>query len=164
LAATRSGDQISTRNVIQELLPPAVVAVEAFQDPPGVALFPAEEAAVARAVAKRRSEFTTVRHCARTALAGLGLPAGPIVPGPRGAPQWPAGIVGSMTHCAGYRAAAVARSREVATLGIDAEPNEPLPDGVLDSVTVAEERTWLAELAARRPEVSWDRLVFSAKE
>lgn len=31
-------------------------------------------------------------------------------------------------------------------------------------VTVAEERRHLPELAARRPEVCWDRLLFSAKE
>jgi len=40
------------------------------------------------------------------------------------------GVVGSMTHCAGYRAAAVARARDVVTIGIDAEPHAVLPDGV----------------------------------
>jgi 4'-phosphopantetheinyl transferase EntD len=150
--------------VIEDIVPPGVIAVEAFADLPGVTLFPAEEAVVARAVDKRRREFSTARGCARAALAGLGLPPVPIVPGLRGAPQWPAGVVGSITHCAGYRAAAVARAADIVTVGLDAEPAEPLPDGVRDIVTVAAERAWLDELSRARPGVCWDRLLFSAKE
>jgi 4'-phosphopantetheinyl transferase EntD len=150
--------------VLSEILPPAVAAVEAYCDAPGTELFPAEAAAVARAVGKRRQEFITVRACARAALAQLGLPAAPIVPGSRGAPRWPPGIVGSMTHCAGYRAAAVARAADVVTIGLDAEPHDVLPGGVLEHVSLPGERDRLARLAAQRPEVCWDRLLFSAKE
>ncbi|MBZ4321548.1 4'-phosphopantetheinyl transferase family protein, partial [Streptomyces huiliensis] len=82
----------------------------------------------------------------------------------RGAPRWPAGVVGSMTHCLGFRGAAVARAADAASLGVDAEPNGPLPDGVLDMVSRPAERLWLADLAAEHPEVHWDRLLFSAKE
>ncbi|NDZ87966.1 4'-phosphopantetheinyl transferase, partial [Streptomyces sp. SID10115] len=77
-----------------------VTVVETHEDPADAVLFPAEEAVVANAVDKRRKEFTTVRHCARTALARIGVPAAPILPGHRGAPGWPDGVVGSMTHCA----------------------------------------------------------------
>ncbi len=101
--------------MIEELLPDDVVVVEALSDPPEAVLFPAEEALLAQAVEKRPLEFTTVRHCARVALGRLGVPAAPILPGEHGAPQWPEGIVGSMTHCAGYRAAVVARSADVVT-------------------------------------------------
>jgi 4'-phosphopantetheinyl transferase EntD len=150
--------------VIEEILPPAVVAVEAFDDPPGVLLFPEEEATLRRAVDKRRREFTTARHCARTALARLGLPPAAIVPGPRGAPRWPDGVVGSMTHCAGYRAAALGHARELTTIGLDAEPHEKLPDGVLDAISLPDERERLSRLAAEAPVIHWDRLLFSAKE
>jgi len=150
--------------MIEEILPPEVAAAEAFDDAGPRALFPAEEAAVARAVPKRRSEFATGRACARAALAKLGLPPVPIVPGPHGAPQWPPGVTGSITHCAGYRASAVAHLSDVASLGLDAEPNGALPDGVLDRIAVARERAWLPELAAAVPGVSWDRLLFCAKE
>ena len=150
--------------VIAEILPLPVAAVEAFEDPPGAALFPEEEAAVARAVPRRRGEFAAGRACARAALTQLGLPAAPILPGPRGAPQWPAGVVGSITHCDGYRAAAVARARDVLTLGLDAEPAGPLPGGVLDAVSLAEERGRLPALTAAAPHVAWDRLLFCAKE
>ena len=150
--------------MIADLLPPEVIAVEAFEDPPGVILFPEEEALLARAMDKRRREFTTARHCARTALGRLGVPPAPLLPGVKGAPQWPAGVVGSITHCDGYRAAAVARDQDVVTLGLDAEPAGPLPDGVLRLVSSEGERAWLRDFAQARPDVCWDRLLFSAKE
>ena len=150
--------------MLAEILPPPVAADEAFGDPPDAALFPEEQAVVARAVDQRRREFAAVRACARAGLARLGAPPAPILPGERGAPQWPAGIVGSMTHCAGYRASAVARAADLRTLGLDAEPDARLPDGVLDAVASADERAGLAALAAAAPGPSWDRLLFCAKE
>ncbi|GAA4462688.1 4'-phosphopantetheinyl transferase family protein [Phytohabitans houttuyneae] len=150
--------------MLAELIPASVVAVEAYDDTAAVALFPEEEAIVARAVDKRRREFTTVRGCARQALASLGYEPVPILPGQRGAPQWPAGIVGTMTHCEGYRGCALALASDVRTLGVDAEPDAPLPDGVLEAIALAEELAMLRDLDARAPGVHWDRLLFSAKE
>jgi 4'-phosphopantetheinyl transferase EntD len=150
--------------VIEEILPPPVASVEAFGDLPDAVLLPGEEAVVAAAVEKRRREFTTVRVCARAALAKIGVPPAPIIPGQRGAPQWPPGVVGSMTHCAGYRASAVALDRDIVTIGLDAEPHDKLPDGVLGVVSCAAERAELAALTAARPDVCWDRMLFSAKE
>jgi 4'-phosphopantetheinyl transferase EntD len=150
--------------VLAELLPAAVVAIEAYDDATPVELFPEELAVIARSVDKRRREFTTVRGCARQALARLGYDPAPIVPGERGAPRWPAGIVGTMTHCEGYRACAVALDRDVRTLGVDAEPDGPLPEGVLDAIALTEELAMLRDLDARTPGVHWDRLLFSAKE
>ena len=141
-----------------------MACAESFADPPEAVLFPEEEAVIARAVPKRRHEFTTARYCARTALARLGAPPVPILPGDRGAPTWPAGYVGTMTHCVGYRAAAVARTDRVASIGLDAEPHQPLPAGVLPLVTLPEERQWLTEYAVRRPDLHWDRLLFCTKE
>ncbi|QKW09795.1 4'-phosphopantetheinyl transferase superfamily protein [Streptomyces sp. NA04227] len=153
--------------MIEDILPGKVACASSLGDladeAPGT-LFPAEEAVITRAVAKRRQEFTTVRICARRALKQLGVEPVPLVPGKRGATAWPSGVVGSMTHCAGFRAAAVARAEDVTSLGIDAEPNLPLPEGVLEVVTRPAEARQLARLAELRPEVSWDRLLFSAKE
>lgn len=150
--------------MIEEILPPVVAAEEAFADLPEATLFPAEQAAVAQAVAGRRAEFATVRHCARAALHRLGMPPAPILPGERRAPQWPPGIVGSMTHCTGYRAAALARERDLVAIGIDAELHGELPEGVLDLVAVDAERAMLSRLAAEDPKTCWDRVLFSAKE
>jgi len=146
------------------MLPSTVAAVETFDDPPLATLYPEEEAVIARALDKRRREFAASRYCARTALVALGLPPAPILPDPRGAPCWPGGVVGSMTHCAGYCAAALARGRDVRTIGIDAEAHGALPAGVLDLVSIAPERARLRRLCADEPGVWWDRLLFSAKE
>jgi 4'-phosphopantetheinyl transferase EntD len=164
LARSYVGSCQWSSEVIAEILPDRAIAVEARGDPPGLVLFPEEEAALGRAVEKRRREFTTARACAREALAGLGLPLLPIPSGPRGEPSWPAGVVGSITHCADYRACAVARASELVALGIDAEPNEPLPDGVLATIARDEELSQLRGLTRTAPEVHWDRLLFSAKE
>jgi 4'-phosphopantetheinyl transferase EntD len=75
---------------------------------------------------------------------------------------WPAGVTGSLTHCAGYRAAAVSRS--ALAVGIDAEPHGPLPGRVLEFVATPGERRALRRVAAARPGVHFDRLLFSAKE
>lgn len=151
--------------MIERVLPPQVAAVESFGDIPDAVIFPEERAAIARAADSRRREFATARACARIALTRLGRPTAAVLPGPRGAPQWPEGVVGSITHCAGYRAAAVAMARDVVSLGVDAEPNEALPDrGMLELIALDSERVRLGELAARTPGICWDRLLFSAKE
>lgn len=150
--------------MIVEILPAAVASAEAFGDTDEAVLFPEEESVVASAVEKRRRAFTTGRECARRALAGLGVAPVAIPRGERGAPRWPDGVVGSITHCDGYRASAVAWAHEVLCLGIDAEPDSALPKGVLRRIALAQEEVWLGELAAAESAVSWDRLLFSAKE
>ncbi|MEU9111636.1 4'-phosphopantetheinyl transferase superfamily protein [Streptomyces sp. NPDC048483] len=151
--------------MIDKLLPSPIVTAEAFEDDPLSAMFPEERALVANAVPNRQREFGTVRRCARTALSELGIDPAPILPGPGRAPRWPDGIVGAMTHCTGFRAAAVARATDVITIGLDAEPNRPIDDpGVINLITLPEERAQLPHLAALEPDISWDRLIFSAKE
>jgi enterobactin synthetase component D / holo-[acyl-carrier protein] synthase len=73
-------------------------------------------------------------------------------------------VTGSITHCEGYRAAAVAWTSDAVALGLDAEPNETLPDGVSDTIALAEERPQIAGSAANEPGICWDRLLFCAKE
>jgi enterobactin synthetase component D / holo-[acyl-carrier protein] synthase len=151
--------------MIERILPPQVAAVESFGDDPTAVLFPEESAVIARATEGRRREFATGRACARAAMARLGLSEVAVLPGSRGAPQWPEGVTGSITHCVGYRAAAVALKRDVISLGVDAEPNEPMPNhGMLELIALAEERARLAELSAGMPGIWWGRLLFSAKE
>ncbi|MER7008109.1 4'-phosphopantetheinyl transferase superfamily protein [Dactylosporangium sp. NPDC000555] len=150
--------------MIEQILPDRSVGVDVFEDPAEAKLWPEEEALVAGSVEKRRLEFTTARHCARQALAGLGVPPVALLSGPKREPLWPSGIVGSITHCSGYRAAVVAWDRDIASIGVDAEPNGPLPTGVLASIALDGERARVEQLLAQRPEVRWDRLLFSAKE
>jgi 4'-phosphopantetheinyl transferase EntD len=120
-------------------------------------------AVVAGAVPERRREFTSVRVCARKALRRLGCPPVPLVPDAAGAPVWPQGVVGSMTHCRGSRAAAVAPAERWQSVGVDAEPRLPLPAGVLEAISLPEEREWLRALGRSHSEIPWDRLLFSTK-
>jgi len=138
-----------------------VASAELYSDPPGLAAMPEEEPLIARSVAKRRNEFITVRYCARLALGELGFPPVPILKGDKGEPCWPDGVVGSLTHCAGYRGAVVGRGAVVRSVGVDAEPHDVLPDGVLDAISLPAERNEMAGLPAV---VHWDRILFCAKE
>ncbi|MFF3913850.1 4'-phosphopantetheinyl transferase [Streptomyces sp. NPDC001852] len=152
--------------MIEELLPESVVAVEAQRDDPlwDAPFYPGEAAHVERAVARRRREFAAVRGCARRAMEKLGVPAQSVLSGERGAPRWPDGLIGSMTHCDDYCAAALARTDDLASLGIDAEPDGPLPEEVGAFVCLPAEAERLDRLAGQRPDVHWDRILFSAKE
>ncbi|MEU8180094.1 4'-phosphopantetheinyl transferase superfamily protein [Micromonospora sp. NPDC049047] len=150
--------------VLAKILPEGVAVAEFLRDPAEARLYPQEEAAIAGAVPERRLEYATVRHCARLALTQLGLPPVAVPSGPDRAPIWPAGIVGSMTHCAGYRAAALAPATMLDSIGIDAEPHESLPDGLLRLIARPDELASLAALRSAHGEVHWDRVTFSAKE
>jgi len=139
----------------------SLAAAEIYDDPPDLAPLPEEEPLIAKSVAKRRNEFITVRHCARQAMSELGVSPVPILKGDKGEPCWPAGIVGSLTHCTGFRGAAVGKLGAVRSVGIDAEPHDVLPDGVLDAISLPKER---AELQTMPAGLHWDRILFCAKE
>jgi 4'-phosphopantetheinyl transferase EntD len=138
-----------------------LACAELYSDPPGLTPMAEEEPLIERSVAKRRNEFVTVRYCARIALGQIGFPPTPILKGEKGEPCWPDGVVGSLTHCAGYRGAVVGLDRAVRSVGVDAEPHDVLPDGVLDAISLPAERAELAELPSG---MHWDRILFCAKE
>jgi 4'-phosphopantetheinyl transferase EntD len=154
----------SRHGLLERIVPDRVVAIETRQELLETELFAQELAIVENAVEKRRNEFVTARACAHAALEGLGVPAQPILNGERGEPLWPAGVVGSITHCKDYRACVVAHESAVATLGIDAELSAPLPDGVLEAIAHPQELEWVGKLQSSDPDTHWDRLLFSAKE
>lgn len=100
------------------------------------------------------------RDCARRALLDLGIEPAPVNRGAHGEPLWPPGVVGSITHCAGYTAAAVARGDQVIGLGIDAEAIAPLTSAVVELVCTERERRMIGDL----PGDHWALVLFSAKE
>jgi 4'-phosphopantetheinyl transferase EntD len=150
--------------VLEQLLPANVVSVEVFEDRLDESVFPGEEDLIADAVENRRREFITARRCAREALARLGYPPAPIRSGPKREPKWPSGVVGSITHTNGFRAAAVALRGAVVSIGVDTEQNSPLPDGIEERIALAAESEMLTQLTSAFPATHWDRILFSAKE
>ena len=101
------------------------------------ALHPQERAYVSDAVLLRRAQFADARACARNALTDLtGHDHADTVigKGERGMPLFPRGVGGSLTHTTGFRAAVVARTDTLKSVGVDAEVAKPLLDGVSDAV------------------------------
>ena len=144
------------------ILPPGVSVCELIDGAEPDPLYPEEELLVDHAAPKRRREFASSRTCARRALAGLGIESFPILSTSNRAPVWPSGVVGSITHCDSYTAAAVCSNLQLRSIGIDAEVNRPLPGGTPDLIVLPSEKA--AIKAFLDPKVSWDRLLFSAKE
>lgn len=143
-------------------LAPTGVAVEVMEYSasavPGGA---AEQAATLAMDLERRLEFLSGRRCARRALAALGVSAIDLPIAPDRGTQWPAGIVGSITHTRSPRGswavAAVARSANLSALGIDLECCELLDASAWDMVLTGAERehiravaTWLRADEASR--------------
>jgi 4'-phosphopantetheinyl transferase EntD len=152
--------EIVTAPVITQMLPAEAVGVAAHEHDWATHLLPSEAALVARAVEKRRWEFAAGRNCARRALAELGWSGFPLLHRAGREPVWPPGVVGSITHCDGYCAAAVAPKAQLTSLGIDAERNALLPTGVPDLVCTVGEQQDIGGIDG----VEVQALIFSAKE
>jgi len=147
---------------IGSLLPPGVAAVEAVGAVAPDALTPSEEAYVARAVEKRRLEFARGRSCVRRAMAVLGVEPIVVPNDDAGAPVWPPGLVGSITHCRDYCCAAVTRADgRLATIGIDAELLQPIEARTRELILREPEQRQVDALDSSVP---WAAVVFSAKE
>lgn len=123
----------------------------------------AERAAVSAAVLKRQREFLSGRAAARRLLTRLGHSGGDLLPQPSRAPAWPAGIVGSISHCDRAFLVVAAPSSVLGGIGIDCEPDEPLPPELWERICSPRELAWLEsqEPASRG---CWARRFFSAKE
>ena len=107
-------------------------------------------------------EVAAGRVCSRIALGRLGVAATtPILRGEDRAPIWPTGFIGSISHTDTWCAAAVARTEDVRSLGIDLESSTPLKETLLKRVCTPKERAWLRTLPA--PGVT-GKILFSAKE
>lgn len=148
--------------VLTSILPPGVIVAElhgSFDHLPK-----AVECSLMgeRTIKNRIHEFSAGRFCAHEALRVLGMANEPIVIGKNREPIWPSGIVGSITHCPRYCAAALAPQQLLRSVGIDAEPNLEVPPEVVSYVASDRERLRLRLLET----ASWriDRLLFSIKE
>jgi 4'-phosphopantetheinyl transferase EntD len=144
-----------------------LVAVEVGFDAVLDALDPVEAEAVVRAGDKRRTEFRAGRHCARRALAALGLPPVGIPQTSSRMPRWPAGVVGSISHSGnldwGHAVAVLGLGSDVLALGVDIERERVLDPDLWDRVLVAEEQRFVASLPrAEREHVAL--VMFCAKE
>ena len=119
-------------------------------------LHPAERAFVAAAGRKRTLAYSSGRRAARCALATLGIHNHPLV-ARDGAPVWPDGVAGSLTHSATLAVAVVARAVRWAGVGVDLERYGRVSARIASRVLSAAEREAL-------PDAGWRTALFSAKE
>jgi 4'-phosphopantetheinyl transferase EntD len=146
------------------LAPPGAVLAHRIDDgllP--VALDPRDAALVARSGDKRRRDFALGRACARAALARHGIADAAIGRADSGAPVWPQGMVGSITHTHGFAAALVGADAAFRALGIDAERTGGMSEALAPRLFTAAERALLSsrDEAGRRALAT---VLFSAKE
>ena len=115
----------------------------------------------------RRRSFLAGRLCALRAVDRLARrrTTDPIAIGDGGAPVWPEGIVGSITHTRGFASSAVAWRTRVRRLGVDAEVvmTDATARGVGPLVVRPEELTEVLD-ATRWDLSTATTLAFSAKE
>jgi 4'-phosphopantetheinyl transferase EntD len=103
------------------------------------------------AIPRRLREYAAGRHALRQAMAQLGLPAVAIPMNPDRSPALPPGLAASITHSTdACLAAAMTGARG---LGIDLEPDAPLPSDLATEILTPQEQG--------QPDA---RLIFSAKE
>ncbi|PZV36613.1 4'-phosphopantetheinyl transferase family protein [Mesorhizobium kowhaii] len=117
-----------------------LIGIRPIENGDQTALFSSEVAALGPAVAKVRRQSGAARIIARTLLGQMGFPPTPITKTRSGVPIWPAGIVGSLAHHNTVAAAAIAEKKRIATLGIDIEPNDPLPKDLIELIATPRER------------------------
>ena len=142
------------------MLPDGAAACSVLVAAPGLRALPsAELEAVASAGPRRVEKFTAGRHCAAVALAALGCPDTPVRSGPGGQPDWPAGIVGSITHDDERALAVVCRAGEVRGLGVDMERMRTLRPALARRLC-GEAELHAAALVVEEPLLA----IFSAKE
>jgi 4'-phosphopantetheinyl transferase EntD len=122
------------------------------------ALMPEEAQAFTSSVVEVRRASGAARIVARQLLAQLGHARCALPRSPSGAPIWPAGIIGSLTHDSRVALAAIGMGRDIRALGIDVEPAESLPAELLDLVATPQERLKIGD------DAYGGRLLFTAKE
>jgi 4'-phosphopantetheinyl transferase EntD len=124
---------------------------------------PEEEILVAKAGDKRRRDFALGRACARAALEQLGHGGAVIGKCDNGAPRWPQGVVGSVTHAQGYAAALVGDAAMFSGIGVDAERVGGVTEELWPRLFDAGECACLSSLSGTAQSLA-ATLFFSAKE
>lgn len=116
---------------------------------------------VARAVDKRRKEFSTGRQFAMQAQRTLGVPPAFVEHAEDRSPRWPADLMGSISHTDTLALVVLMRKAQYAGMGVDMEEANKVTEPIAQMVLTAREQEALRELQhVRNPEA----IIFSGKE
>lgn len=150
-------------SLLSRVVPPWVRVAEHHGPYPVTAGLPEEQHLAPASGTGQRLQSLVARDQARRALSDWTDHAGaPIWRGAGGAPQFPDGFVGSLTHTRHFAGAAVAAAGPV-SFGIDAE-RARLLGGDHRPFATDREDGMLRRLRRTAPWMPWDVLLFSAKE
>lgn len=114
-------------------------------------------------VDRRQREFAAGRFYARSALASLGCGETALPSGADRAPIWPAGFVGSISHCERFCGAITAEQSDFASVGFDVDMADPIDHGLYDLIGPEGEIDAAAHVLAVPPGTA-AKLVFVVKE
>jgi 4'-phosphopantetheinyl transferase EntD len=133
--------EAETEADLQRLLPHGAVAgARCIQQHDSDLLSPVERADIGSAVPRVLNASGAARAVARRLIIAVGHTACDIRRGPDRAPIWPDGLVGSLSHSPHIAVAAIARSADLAGLGIDIEPREGIEPELARIVLTPRER------------------------
>jgi 4'-phosphopantetheinyl transferase EntD len=104
-------------------------------------LIGAERRAIASAGQTRRQEFATGRAAAHEAMKAMQMAPAAVPVGAERRPEWPAGLVGSITHTREFAICCLARDSDYVGIGLDLENAGSVGQDVRAALfTVAERR------------------------
>ncbi len=154
--------------LFRTILPDAVRVAEMLPaDADPALLLPDEARSVERAVEKRRREFAAGRLLARELFAQMtsneAVRSASLLNDANRVPVWPAGIVGSITHCRSLCAVATTHAAHSAGIGLDVEPAEPMNEE-LEQYVMRDAEYARLDVLPQEVRTLGSLLVFSIKE
>ncbi|OSZ75431.1 4'-phosphopantetheinyl transferase [Hydrogenophaga sp. IBVHS1] len=162
LAASTAAHQRLQATVQAQLGPELAVICTGVEGHPEC-LWPGERMAVAKAIPRRQREFAAGRAAARAAMRQLGWCECAIPAREDRSPTWPEGLVGSISHSAGFCVAVVATNRHWDSIGIDIESDQRVEPDLWPSICLPEELQQITHEDVLTTKSRVTRL-FSAKE
>lgn len=163
-ATARSGRPTEVTAAVSHLLPLGCAAQACDSTIADISrLCPSEYQVVRQCIPSRQADFAAGRTAARAALHKLGLPSTEIMADKTGAPMWPKGVVGSISHTDELAIAVVGLCGFVNALGVDIEIKGSVDEDVLTIIATEEEQCWLQNQPIDK-QALWRTVLFSAKE
>lgn len=126
-------------------------------------LHPDEKIHIAGSSAKRQTDFSTGRFCARMALEKFGLANVSVIRKKDNQAEWPEGFTGSISHSNYMCGAVVARTMDLVSVGIDIETIGGVDRNMWDLLFTKAEQSLLLSLNESDQRL-YSTLIFSAKE
>jgi 4'-phosphopantetheinyl transferase EntD len=125
-------------------------------------LLPEEEVLAFEVTRYRLRELRGGRAIARTGMRYFGANLGPLLPDYMGAPIWPTGLCGSLSHTQRHVAAFLGTSSEFESVGVDIDDGRSLGEAKSD-VATTDELDLMREVAQKNGTLA-ESVVFSVKE